>query len=341
MVVSIFVRVISIGCFHLKRVDCLGWIGMTTPNSNHKGCVDGLQFFDSLLDWILVGLDIEPEVLQTEKVCIFGVGQCSMAGELISDFADNCLGFPVAMISDTRVPGWVGEGTLSIVLSTTGESIEMMDVLDSLRSSGSDIVCVTADGPVASRCATAEERIPIPSDAIGFGRAGFCIGAVASLISSATGCDLRNPICDVVNKVKSFADGLSEDYINSLAERIGGHVNAFYSTSDIHACSKWWKQVFDSNRSSLSFFGELPEFDHNELVGWSDSNSHAKELSMVVLKGSGESKLVDDIVSCMIEVLNENGRDVVTIDLGGDIPLESNLRGVVLGCALSKCIRGV
>lgn len=312
---------------------------MTTRNAIHNGSGDGPQLIDSMLDWIQAGLDEEFAVPHTEKICVFGVGQCSVAGDFVSDLADTHLSFPIFMVSDTRVPGWVGKGTLSVILSATGVDEEMIDVLDALRSSGSDIFCITADGPIAHR--SVGQCISIPSEAVGFGRSGFCIGAVVSLVSAATGCDLKTPTRNLVKRVERFVGELSENYVRSLAERLSGHVDAFYSTSDIHACSKWWKHVFDLNLRSLSFFGELPEFDHNELVGWSDPNSHAKELLMVVLKGSGESKLVDDIVNCMAEVLNENGRDVVTIDLGGSTPAESNLRGIVLGCALSRYIGGM
>ena len=315
---------------------------MTDSGMNIRASASGPRSDDSMFHWMRAGLDSVFDVPNADRICVFGVEQCTVAGDFISDMADCVLDFPVAVVSDTRVPGWVGEGTLSIVLSTTGGSAEMIEAMELLDSRGSELVCITPDGPIASRCASSGGLvISLPSDLTGFEAAGFCMGALASLVSVATGHDLRGTMHEATEGAEAFIESVTEDYLKGLAVKLNGRVNAFYSTSDIHACSKWWKHMFDLHCSDLSFFGELPEFDHNELVGWSDPNAHAPELSMIVLKGSGESQLVEDIVSCMTEVLNENGREVVTISLGGNTPMESNLRGIALGHMVSKYIGGM
>ena len=315
---------------------------MTDSGMNVRASASGLQSDKSMFHWIREGLNSAFDILHTDRICVFGVEQCTVAGDFISDMADCVLDSPVAVVSDTRVPGWVGVGALSIVLSTTGGSAEMIKVMELLDSKGSELVCITPDGPIASRCTSSGGLlVPLPSDVTGFEAAGFCMGALASLVSDATGHDLRGVVQEAVDGAESFIEGIQEDCLKDLAVKLKGCVNAFYSTSDIHACSKWWKHMFDLHCSDLSFFGELPEFDHNELVGWSDPNAHAPELSMIVLKGSGESQLVEDIVSCMTEVLNENGRDVVTISLGGGSSMESNLRGIALGHMVSRYLEGM
>ena len=92
--------------------------------------------------------------------------------------------------------------------------------------------------------------------------------------------------------------------------------------------------------SCLAFSGELPEFDHNELVGWSDPNEHAPGLAMVVLRGTGRPGLVPVIVECMLEVLDENGRDVVEVDVGTGSSALRNIRGIMLGDSLSYLMGG-
>lgn len=312
---------------------------MTDSGMNVRASASGSQSDNSMFHWIREGLNFAFDIPHTDKICVFGVEQCTVAGDFISNMADCVLDSPVAVVSDTRVPGWVGEGALSIILSTTGGSAEMIEVMDLLDSRGSELVCITPDGPIASRCTSSGGLVvPLPSDVTGFEAAGFCMGALVSLVSEATGHDFRGAMQEAVDGAESFTDGIQEDYLRNLSVKLKGRVNAFYSTSDIHACSKWWKHMFDINCTDLSFFGELPEFDHNELVGWSDPNAHAPELSMVVLKGSGESELVEDIVNCMTEVLSENGREVVTIPLGGGTPMESNLRGIALGYMMSRYV---
>lgn len=293
----------------------------------------------SLLTGVRLGLQCNLEFPHRGCICVFAVGPCSVAGDLMSDLADDLLDFPVINVSDVRVPGWVGKGTLSIVLSSADDNVELSQVIKALRNVGSDVVCI-APNDFMAHTSEADMVIPMPDNADSLSQVGFCIGALTSVLSEVTDNDFRDPLFEALETAEKFLGSMSKSSLDMIARGLSGKVNAFYSTSDIHACSKWWKQMFDLASNDLSFFGELPEFDHNELVGWSDPNIHAPELNMVVLKGTSESVLVDDIVHCMVEVLCENGRKVEVVNLGGKNPLESNIRGMVLGCMISDFVRG-
>ena len=114
-----------------------------------------------------------------------------------------------------------------------------------------------------------------------------------------------------------------------------------YSTSDIRASARYWRQMMGSARSDIAFFGELPEFDHNELVGWSDPNVHAPELRILVIKGAVQSQLVTEILRCMLEVLEENGRHAIVADLGSGDSMTKNIRAMVLARMVAEASREV
>ena len=61
--------------------------------------------------------------------------------------------------------------------------------------------------------------------------------------------------------------------------------------------------AINEDTAGRAFYGELPEFDHNELVGWFDRNPHAPELRVVVLKGRTGSDLLDFIVDNIMAIL--------------------------------------
>ena len=232
-----------------------------------------------------------------DGACIFGIDTISIAGDVIVDMAAESSEVPIPMICDNRVPGWVSPNIAGIVLSFDGDSSEMCEVYGELSSRGCHIFCITCGGTIADLCREdGNTLIPIPSGCDQFGATGYALGAIAALVQS---------------------------------------MGLFPSTSDIHSCSKRWKQVLQTD---LSFYGELPEFDHNELVGWSDSNEHARDLRIVVLWGGNASELVSTIVECMIEVLHENGRETTVVNLGNGSSAERNLCGIILGDAVSFCM---
>lgn len=281
---------------------------------------------DSILGWMRRQAGVRMHLAPASKLCMFGTCDFAIAGDIVMDVADSVSSVPVSMLYDLRVPGWVDEQSIAVVMTESAE--DSREILDSLSARGCMTVVLAPEGTDLDRF-PGVRPVLIPDECEGMGRIGFCIGTLAAIVSEAGIMDLSEMMDASSEEVLSyFADG---DSVGSLPEDLAGKVPAVYSTSDIHACAKWWKQVLGKASRDLSFFGELPEFDHNELVGWSDPNTHAPELRMVVLRSGSESKIVLDIVSSMADVLNENGRKVTVVDLGSGTTLAIDLKGVILG----------
>lgn len=277
---------------------------------------------------------------KADSVCIFGIDQASVAGDVLSDMSDEISDVPVPMVCDGRVPGWVGPGTLGIIISYEGNCPQMLDVYEELRRRGAGIVCLTSGGELASRCGNdGALNVDIPSRMTSQSATGFVLGALASIVQGSGAFDAADALLHDLRALEGNRDECVRS-AESLARALKGRIVAVYSTSDTRACSRRWKMSLAGQASCLAFSGELPEFDHNELVGWSDPNDHAPGLAMVVLRGSGKPGLVPVIVECMMEVLGENGRDVVEVDLGSGSSVSRNIRGIMIGDALAYLMGG-
>lgn len=284
--------------------------------------VDALQCFDVLEDAMVSS----PKVMPSRKVFMSGIDETSIAGDILADYADGHSGFPLRLSMDMDVPGWVDHDTTSIVMSISGDSGHALAVCREAASRGGQLVCITPEGAIAEQCqqlgglwVPIGEAPDVPMAIMSV------LGKTASIIQSTGACDAVDGIQRCLPQVRTWAESDMGD-MSVIAEFIRGRIPAFYSTSDIHAASKMWRQAISSVTGRPAFYGDLPEFDHNELVGWSDPNAHSPDLRMVVLRGSGSSKLVDSIVGFMLEVLDENGRDVATVDLGDGDPVTLDLR---------------
>lgn len=281
-----------------------------------------------LIDAASEGLRSRADVRRSDSVCIFGIDCFSVIGEILSDAADELSARSLFCVRDGRVPGWLGAGSEAIIVSYEGDCQEMLRVLEVLRSRGCGVHVMTTGGPLANACSPSE-LVLLPMGLEGAEAMGYTLGVLAAMVQSSGLFNAADALADVLPKVRSDSESISKG-ADALADALRGRVGAFYSTSDVHACAVAFREAV-SDAGILSFTGELPEFDHNELVGWSDSNVHAPELTMVVLRGSSESGLVNSIVGCMMEVLEENGRAVVEADIGSGGTLERNLRGLILG----------
>lgn len=272
------------------------------------------------------------------RVCILGVDDMSLAGDIISDAADEASSVPVPMFSDGRVPGWAADGADCIILSYDGRCPEMLRAFDIVAGRGCRVVCVTSGGPLAERCSSRGcDLVRIPEGMDPRAAVGPALGILASIVQSSGLFPAADMLAEAVSSVRAFdASSAADSIVGSLADK----VVASYSTSDIRSCSRRWRQSLDADTGELAFSGELPEFDHNELVGWSDPNEHAPELTMLVVRGCLRRGLVSDIVDCMLEVLDENGRRTVVADVGDGGSLGRNLRAILLADTVSARLGG-
>ncbi len=284
-------------------------------NGNVLGC--------RLTDGIRAGISYRLPRCPKGRVCIFGCDPVSLAGEIVSDMADSCSSAPVPFISDLRVPGWVDEDVVSIIIGDTCAR----EMAGELADRGCYVVAI---GHLLDMGDCDAEEVWIPAG-IGFaGSVGFALGAISSLLSSMEVFDAARILTDDLPIIDGFASECKET-VPLDPERL----HAFYSTSDIHAAAKACRAAFTACDEKVAFCGELPEFDHNELVGWSDPNEHAPELAMMVVRGCNGKGIVTDIVDSMLEVLSENGRDVKVYDVPGHDAAAKDCCALLLGMALA------
>lgn len=285
------------------------------------------------IDAATVRLDAGASVPRTKHICVFGTDSCSIAGEILSDSADEMSPYPLTCVRDNRVPGWVDENTLALIVSYSSLCPEMIPVIDELRIRKCAVRVLTSCSPMRD-VIDESETILLPCSQQEPEAIGYTLGILASAVQQAGMFLAADSLSNALESVRGDI-GILQGGAVRLANVLEGRVGAFYSTSDVHACAVAFREKL-SECGRLSFTGELPEFDHNELVGWSDPNSHAPELSMVVLRGTSGSDLVNVIVDCMMEVLEENGRPVVETDIGSGPTMERNIRGIMLAMEASN-----
>ncbi len=275
-----------------------------------------------LSDAILSGISFTVPDFNAGRVCIFGCDPVSLAGDIISDLADCRSPSPVPCISDLRVPGWVREDVVAIIIGETCARA----LSEELLSRGCRVFALVGSDIGAEGV----EVVRIP-ERFGFAESiGFALGAAASIITSAGTFDAVGALSDDIDCIRRFETACSE-----VAPLSPGRLYAFYSTSDIHAAAKLCRTSFTACAGKAAFCGELPEFDHNELVGWSDANAHAPSLTMVVIRGDNGDGIVTDIVDSMLEVLSENGRNVMVHDVPGTDAAAKDCNALILGMALA------
>lgn len=279
-----------------------------------EGHVRHADSFHALIDSARSAAGRPEPASDSTLMCLFCDGPGMVPAAAIADFADESAEVCVPLVTDMEVPGWVGPGTMAVLVLGGGASAASEGLAESLIGRGCRV-----------------ERI-VPEGGMSFPE--FCGHALGTMAAMIDGIGLASGAVPALNDALDAAEGDATRFSEAssvVAGALHGRIPAFYSTSEVHSIAVAWRHAMSEALDRPCFCGELPEFDHNELVGWSDPNEHAPELQMVVIEGHGAEGLVPDIVRCMVDVLHENGRDVLRVDIGGGCVM----RRVVFGMALA------
>lgn len=287
-----------------------------------------------------VDMNLGFPIPETGKVCFYSFGFNTTAPDIVSAHADVFSSRQVPSYSDSRVPGWVDGDTIAVLISYDGSEEDIMSAYSALGERRCSRICVTSSGPLWD--AALRDSVPVvrvPEGMTARGSTGFVLGVLCSIVQRAGVCCAADRLRDAIPSVAEYRDRMSSSgYPAELAFGISGNIPAVYGTTDLRAAFRRWKMAVNEDTGGRAFYGELPEFDHNELVGWFDRNPHAPELRVVVLKGHTGSDLLDFIVDNMVDILRCEGRSVLTVEMDGDDPLDKASCGVLLGEMVSSAM---
>jgi len=222
-----------------------------------------------------------------------GLVVCGMGGSAIgADLVLACLpGLPVpaAVVRGYELPQWAGPETLVIVVSYSGETEEALACAAQARARACAPVCVTSGGSLAA-FAEAEGLPLVPVSGGGQPRAAvgsLSMPLLATLEASGLTHEHASDVAQASGQLEADNAILgpgSPDVDNpakALARKLEQRLVVVYGAGPTAPVARRWKGQLNENAKAPAFFNELPELDHNELMGWT-SLPHVTSSSVAV-----------------------------------------------------------
>ena len=281
------------------------------------------------------------EISKAKKICMFGIGASSIAGDIISAYADDYSEIPVINITSDLVPGWVDKDTDVILVSYSGNNDVINVVYDKIKDIGCNVYCIVNNGKLKDECATDGNGLfIIPDGLTSRSSLGYELGIIASIVDKMGVKGLHSRLSETIPVIKEYRDSLfTDDRIFNLKFKLHDNTVAIYGSPDFRASFKRWKMSLNDDMGMPSYCGELPEFNHNEIVGWANHYQDDKDLRIVMLRGKYKNETLTKIIDKTMEVLEESGRHVIDIIIPGDDPIERNMRAIILADYISQLMK--
>jgi glucose/mannose-6-phosphate isomerase len=248
---------------------------------------------------------------------------------------------PIVVARDYGLPAWTTPDTTVLCASYSGETEEALAAYEAAGALGARRIVSTTGGALA-RSARADgiPVIPLPG---GFQpRAAVGYGLVVALeVAALAGCcePLRTEI-DVAaahaeHLVQEWGTSSDEDSLaKTIARSLHGTVPQIAGAGLTTPIAYRWKTQINENANAPAFAAELPELDHNEIVGWENAAEQGR-FSAVFLDDCDLHPRVRARIELTLEVIGAQAASTHRIDSLGETRVERLVSLVLLGDLVS------
>lgn len=264
---------------------------MSIDGSNQLG--DVLDLPEHLRDaqWRVESANLEPHDAPGGLV-VAGMGGSAIGGDLaLAALGDRALR-PIVVTRDYALPPWITPEVTVLCASYSGNTEEALAVFEAAGALGARRIVTTTGGRLAE--VARAEGVPVVPLPGGFQpRAAVAYQFVVALEVAAL-CGAGERLHTEIDVAAAHAERLVEEWgpeapEHSLAKELGrelyGTVPQIAGAGLTAPVAYRWKTQINENAKTPCFSHELPELDHNELVGW-EGASRLGRFSAVFLDDS-------------------------------------------------------
>lgn len=279
---------------------------------------------------------IQPRA-ELHNVVFSGMGGSALQAELLKTWPE--LPVPLIVSKEYRVPSFVNEHTLFIASSYSGNTEETLAALTAARKKGAQIAISTGGGAlleVAQQHNDVHVVIPSASQprmAVLFAyRAAVELLVAHGLVDASVLDGLASVAGHLERSIASWTKDVptATNPAKQLATKIAGKTPIVYSGPLMSPAAYKWKISFNENAKNTAWCGTLPEFNHNEFIGWS-SHPVEKPFAVIDLVSRFEHERVLKRFEVTDRLLSGMRPKAYRVDAVGDTPLEHLLYLVLFG----------
>ncbi len=235
--------------------------------------------------WAAEIKNVDLDMADIDTIVVAGMGGSALAAGVVKSWLR--IKKPFEVVRKYNLPAYVNEKTLVIASSYSGNTEEALSALEEAESLGAKVAIIAAGGQLID--AAQETGYPFVQLPTGYQprmAVTFNLRALVQILEA------YGMVENKFEEIAATTDWLqeqaatwgadvpvTENLAKQLAEQAAGKTAVIYSGSRMAPVGYKWKISFNENAKNVAFCNELPEFNHNEFLGW---DSHPVDKPFVV-----------------------------------------------------------
>lgn len=272
-----------------------------------------------------------------ENVVFAGMGGSALAAEFSLTYPN--LEVPLVICKGYDLPRFVSKKTLVICATYSGSTEETISAMEQAGERAGAVVAVSHGGKLAE---LASEKgylhVELPEAAqprtgvFAAYRALLEVLAAAKLVDTAVIDEAASLAGPLGQAVKQWAPSVptAQNTAKQLAEKMAGKTLIAYGGPLMRPAAYKWKISANENAKNTAWSNFIPEFNHNEFIGWS-SHPVEKPFAVVDLLSSFEHERVLRRFEVTDRLLSGKRPKSIDVWAEGDSVLEHMLYLILLG----------
>ncbi|HTT96146.1 MAG TPA: bifunctional phosphoglucose/phosphomannose isomerase [Solirubrobacterales bacterium] len=296
---------------------------------------DVLGIPDQLRDalWRIESARLEPTPAAGLFVC--GMGGSAIGGDLAAAALGDRLTGPMLTVRGYALPSWATPEWTVLCSSYSGETEETLACFEAAAALGARRLVASTGGPLVDQAR--EGEVPVvglpgifqPRAAVAY------MVVVAAEVASLAGVAPR--VHTEIDAAAAFLAEQSESLrqqAREIATLVAGAVPVIYGSDLTAPVARRWKTQVNENAKFPAFWGELPEADHNEILGWAGAAGDERGAA-IFLEDRDQHPRVARRFGLTAASIQSGAAAVARVETMGETRLERLLWAVMLGDLVS------
>jgi glucose/mannose-6-phosphate isomerase len=296
---------------------------------------DVLSIPDHLRDALWRVESARLEAAPAAGLMVAGMGGSAIGADLFAAGLGDRLTKPLLSVRGYALPSWATPEWTVLCSSYSGNTEETLACFDAAEALGARRVVASTGGALVDRAR--EAGVPVvglpgifqPRAAVAY----FFV--VAAEVAALAGIAPR--IHTEIDAAAAFLTAQADELqfrAKEIAALIAGAVPVIYGADATAPVARRWKTQVNENAKFPAYWGELPEIDHNEIVGWSGAVGDERPAA-ILLEDRDQHPRIGRGFEVTAETIAGNAAAVVRVESAGETRIARILWTVMLGDLVS------
>jgi len=259
------------------------------------------------------------------RILISGMGGSGIGGLIASALSNQIGNLQVIPWANYGLPQWVNENDQIICISYSGNTAETLSAAKKAIDIGSKLEVITTGGEL--------EKLAIQNNLnITKIEKGHQPRAALPLLLKPLLYKIGIPDLDKqITEISSLEIDLKK--ARQIAEQIDGKLPCIYSNGLLTPVGYRWRCQIEENAKILAMSHEIPEMNHNEIVGWTNP---LKNIAVILIRDNIENEAVKNRINATKTIAwTSKGINITEIYAIGKYPLTRIISMILLGDLVS------